>query len=142
MPTRSEVISALTARYDAEITGLEAADIERAVHKLAMARLADGSTGGSGGGSGTVGGATEATALLILAELQNRPTIQIVQDLAAGQNLITHNLGLIAPFVSVTMIVDNAVGSTIVAPISQASSNSLVITASNAYPNTRITIKA
>ena len=37
MPTRSEVIAALKARYDSQITGGESAQIEQAIAKLAIA---------------------------------------------------------------------------------------------------------
>jgi hypothetical protein len=54
MPTRTQVIDSLIQRYDAQITGTEAAVIEPAMIKLLIAQLVDKVFGGgSGGGTAT-----------------------------------------------------------------------------------------
>ena len=53
MPTRSEVITSLIAKYNAQITDTESAVVETAVQKLAIAQLVDAAFSGGGGGGGT-----------------------------------------------------------------------------------------
>jgi hypothetical protein len=47
MPTRSEVITSLIAKYNAQITDTESAVVETAVQKLAIAQLVDTTLGGA-----------------------------------------------------------------------------------------------
>jgi hypothetical protein len=47
MPTRSEVITSLIAKYNAQITDTESAVVETAVQKLAIAQLVDATLGGA-----------------------------------------------------------------------------------------------
>lgn len=63
MPTRTEVITALKSRYDAQITGLESANVESAIAKMAIAQLVDASF--SGGGSGSISAAEVADGINI-----------------------------------------------------------------------------
>jgi hypothetical protein len=51
MPTRSEVITSLIAKYNAQITDTESAVVETAVQKLAIAQLVDAAFSGGGGGT-------------------------------------------------------------------------------------------
>jgi hypothetical protein len=51
MPTRSEVISSLISKYNAQITDTESAVVETAVMKLAIAQLVDAAFSGGGGGT-------------------------------------------------------------------------------------------
>lgn len=47
MPTRSEVITSLIAKYNDQITDTESAVVETAVQKLAIAQLVDATLGGA-----------------------------------------------------------------------------------------------
>lgn len=54
MPTRTEVITSLKSKYDAQITGNQSAnDIENAIARLAICQLVDAVFGGGGGGGGS-----------------------------------------------------------------------------------------
>lgn len=64
MPTRSEVITSLIAKYNAQITDTESAVIETAVQKLAIAQLVDAAF--SGGGITANAGTNLNTSLLAL----------------------------------------------------------------------------
>jgi hypothetical protein len=48
MPTRSEVITSLIAKYNAQITDTESAVVETAIQKLAIAQLVDAAFSGGG----------------------------------------------------------------------------------------------
>lgn len=52
MPTRTEVISSLVQKYNAQITSTESAVVETAIMKLAIAQLVDAAFGGGGVGLG------------------------------------------------------------------------------------------
>jgi hypothetical protein len=62
MPTRSEVITSLIAKYNAQITDTESAVVETAVMKLAIAQLVDAAFSGGGTTIATVSDGIDASA--------------------------------------------------------------------------------
>lgn len=130
------------AQYQAEFNNLRSQSFWDGLTSEQLKTIAAMSLGGGGSGGGGTSNTTEATQLAVLAELQKRTTIQIVQNLAIGANTIVHNIGLVSPFVSTKTVVDNATGTPIAVPISGDSANSFVITSPIAYSNVRITIRS
>ena len=67
-------------------------------------------------------------------------SLQVMANLTVGINIISHNLNLAPPFATKVTIVDSSNGSSILAPISNNTTNSFTITSPIVYNNLTITI--
>jgi hypothetical protein len=91
MPTRSEVITSLIAKYNAQITDTESAVVETAVQKLAIAQLVDAAFSGGGGTTiATVSDGIDAsvdinTILTRLATIATNTTAIVVTSYDQGE---------------------------------------------------------
>jgi hypothetical protein len=64
----------------------------------------------------------------------------INQNLTAGANLITHNLGLAAPFYTMVSVRTNVGGTQIISTVTSETANSCVLTVATAVSNVNIKI--
>jgi len=69
-------------------------------------------------------------------------TFKTVLDLVAGNNVINHSLGLVAPFASEQKVLDNSTGAEISLRTVQETANSLTLYSVNPQKNVAISIVA
>jgi hypothetical protein len=121
MPTRSEVISSLISKYNAQITDTESAVVETAVMKLAIAQLVDAAFSGGGTTIATVSDGIDAsvdinTILTRLTTIATNTTAIVVTsyDLGETQTAATGtNWTALASGATKTITVRNRTGTSI-----------------------------